>query len=351
MIKNESAYRFVLVWLGFMIFLLIFMISLGGVTRLTDSGLSMVDWKPIFGWLPPLTFDQWTVEFNNYKKFPEFQLINYDITISDFKYIFFFEYAHRLLGRIIGLAAALPFFYLIIRKWIEPYFRNRVWLFLILIGVQGILGWWMVKSGLVENPHVSHYRLASHLGLALIILSLIWWDWLSVYKQVPGVGSARDGSLLNIGLVVYGCVFVQIILGAFVSGLDAGSVYNTWPLMDGQLVPNHYWLYEPKWRAPFEHITAVQFNHRTFAFVVSGVILTVFIRHLRQKKDLFWPTILCITVLVQVILGIVTLLWFNVILLGAFHQAVAVVILLSAVGYWHQVTHKSFNEHKGAGAS
>lgn len=334
MVAHETARKFILIWLGSVAFLVINMIILGAVTRLTESGLSMVDWRPITGLLPPLTEAAWLAEFERYRAFPEYQLINRGMSLDEYKLIFYFEYGHRMLGRLIGLVYALPLFYVLWQGWARPDLRNRLIVLLFLGGMQGVIGWWMVKSGLVDKPDVSHFRLAAHLSLALIIVSYIYWIWLSLYKRTETFTRLP----LNWGTFLTVAVFAQIITGAFVAGLSAGEVYNTWPLMDGRFFPKHYWFHDPVWRAPIEHITAIQFNHRMGAYVLLGLFLYTAYT-LRKTDDHRWGILLTAAVLIQAILGVITLVLVVPISLGALHQLGAVFVLLVTVGYWHHLVY------------
>ena len=331
MVRDESARRFIIAWLSCVIGLVLSMIVLGGVTRLTDSGLSMVDWRPVTGWLPPLTESAWQAEFAKYKTFPEYEKINRGMNLGEFKLIFAYEFAHRVLGRLIGLAYAVPLFYILARGWVRADLGWRLIALLFLGGSQGVVGWWMVKSGLVDRPDVSHYRLAVHLTLALVIMCAITWVWLTIHK--------RSGEFkpltLNLGMILTATVFLQVISGAFMAGLDAGLTYNTWPLMDGQLIPEHYWRHAPVWLAPLEHITAVQLNHRMGAYAVLAFAIYLYWKTGRSNNANPWAIIVLKIVLAQGILGVMTLLYVVPIILGALHQFGAALVLICCVCYWH----------------
>ena len=229
-------------WLVVMAGLVWLMVVVGGATRLTESGLSMVDWQPIRGVVPPLTEAQWLEEFEAYRQYPEYKLINRGMSLAAFKTIFWWEYAHRLLGRLIGLAFALPLAVFWLRGIIPPGYKPRLVGLLLLGGAQGLLGWFMVKSGLVDEPEVSHYRLTAHLTLAFAIFAALMWTALSLLRPRAG---PSDPLLRRLAGVFVGLVFLQVILGGLVAGLKAGYAFNSWPLMDGRLIPRPSVRHEP----------------------------------------------------------------------------------------------------------
>ncbi|HCK76620.1 MAG TPA: heme A synthase [Gammaproteobacteria bacterium] len=315
-------------WLGICCVLVFCMVILGGVTRLTDSGLSMVRWEPISGILPPLNQMVWQAEFEHYRQFPEYQKINAGMSLQEFKRIFYFEYAHRMLGRIIGLVFAIGFVWLWIRKHLSrPLVPHLVAMFF-LGGAQGLLGWYMVKSGLVDMPHVSQYRLTAHLGLAISIYLYILWMLFLLLERNPAPVASRGLRRASVGLGIL--AFLTVLSGGFVAGLKAGHAFNTFPLMAGQWIPPGYLALEPIWRNLFENIATVQFNHRLLAVSTLTLLLVFAIRVMRDKalQPLRRPTLaLAGLATIQVGLGISTLLWFVPVTLGATHQAVALVLL------------------------
>ena len=317
------------IWLLTVAFLVFCMVVLGGVTRLTESGLSMVDWRPVTGWLPPLDDAGWQAEFDKYKQFPEYQKVNRGMSLDDFKMIFAFEYAHRLLGRIIGLAFILPllFFWwrgLVGRRDIPPLLG----LFL-LGGLQGGIGWFMVTSGLVDRPDVSQYRLALHLFAALLIFSLLLWrGWMYLAPPPPLKGQAQK--LRPYAWLLLAAVAVQIILGAFVAGTNAGFSYNTFPLMDGAFIPDGLGQLQPWWLNLFENTIAIQFDHRIGAYAVTVLALVLVMQTARHLPDdgmmrAAWRVMAA--VIAQFFLGVATLLAVVPVSLGALHQAGAVIVL------------------------
>ncbi len=317
------------IWLLTVAFLVFCMVVLGGVTRLTESGLSMVDWRPVTGWLPPLDDAAWQAEFDKYKQFPEYQKVNRGMSLDDFKMIFAFEYAHRLLGRIIGLAFILPllFFWwrgLIGRRDIMPLLG----LFL-LGGLQGGIGWFMVASGLVDRPDVSQYRLALHLFAALLIFSLLLWrGWMYLGPPPRLRGSVKKPRIH--AWMLLAAVAVQIVLGAFVAGTNAGFSYNTFPLMEGSFIPEGIGELQPWWLNLFENTLTVQFDHRIGAYVVVALTVALVMQTARYLPDAvamraaWW---VMAAVVAQFVLGVATLLAVVPVPLGALHQAGAVIVL------------------------
>ncbi|MFN3232150.1 MAG: COX15/CtaA family protein [Alphaproteobacteria bacterium] len=310
-------------WLGCVAILVFAMIMLGGVTRLTESGLSMVEWRPVTGWLPPMTEQAWQAELDKYRATPEYRYKNAGFSVEDFKTIFWFEYLHRLLGRLIGVAFALPFFWFLARKAVPRPLKPHLWILLALGGAQGVLGWYMVKSGLVDQPAVSQYRLAAHLGLAFFIYGYIVWLVLNLKQKVPGWPYAG-------ALVLMGLVYLQVLSGAFVAGLDAGFIYNTWPAIDGAVIPPDILTNPPFWPGVFEDHRTVQFMHRMMAYAIT---LYVALWWLRNRGDGWTVHAVGLATVYQVLAGIVTLLYLPYVpaWLAVFHQAGAVVLLTTVI--------------------
>ena len=329
--ENDRA---ILRWLQICLVLVFAMIILGGLTRLTDSGLSMVTWHPT-GMLPPLDTQQWLSEFELYKQYPEFQRLNSDMTLEGFKSIYWFEYSHRMLGRLIGVVFLLPFVYFWLRKMIKPGLTPRLMIMFVLGGLQGLLGWYMVKSGLVSNPHVSQYRLSAHLLSAILIYGFILWTIFNLvttteYRRLAE-SSAAAWRKLSLGLVIL--VLITIVSGGFVAGLKAGLIFNTFPLMGGSLIPEGIGALSPWYLNPMENMVAVQFNHRWLA-ITTGIILIIwYIRgrsHFEESKLQRSFKLVGMMVIIQLVLGITTLLMQVPVLLGALHQAGAL-LLFSAL--------------------
>lgn len=328
--------RPVAVWLFAVSFLLLAMVVLGGVTRLTDSGLSITTWKPVSGALPPLTDEDWAVEFRNYQQIPQYELVNKGMTLEEFKGIFWWEWAHRLLGRLIGVAFALPFFWFLLRGRLDRPMAWRLGGILLLGGSQGALGWFMVASGLTERISVSQYRLAAHLGLAFVIQAAVFWTALDLWRSRQVTLEARGLSRAAYAVIVL--VFLQILLGAFVAGLDAGFAYNTWPLMDGDLVPQGMFTHAPAWIDPFENGITIQFLHRHFAVVVAAAAVALaFVVRRRAPKASGAAGLVAFAVVLQFILGVWTLLAVVPVWLGAVHQAGAFILFTLALNLAHRL--------------
>jgi cytochrome c oxidase assembly protein subunit 15 len=314
------------------------MIVLGGVTRLTGSGLSMVEWEPIMGVLPPVTDTQWEEAFAAYRLYPEYQIKNRDMDVEGFKSIFWLEYFHRLLGRGIGVLFAVPFLYFLARRRIDrPLVAPLLGLF-VLGGLQGLMGWYMVQSGLVDDPHVSQYRLTAHLLLAIVIYAYMFWLALDLLRGRSEVRVA-SGRLRVCYLLLAG-VILTIASGGFVAGLKAGFTYNTFPLMNGQWVPDGLLLLEPAWRNLFENITTVQFNHRVLA-VGLAVVLALF-WWLSRQRAAAGPLqraldLMLAAVVLQVALGISTLVLVVPVWLAAAHQGGAVLLLTAVLNLAHRL--------------
>jgi heme a synthase len=323
------------VWLYAVAALVLLMVSLGGATRLTGSGLSITEWKPIIGLLPPLTEGDWQEAFRKYQQIPQYEYANKGMSLAAFKVIFWWEWAHRNLGRLIGIAFALPFLVFLARGCISRRLGLKLAGIFALGGLQGLVGWYMVSSGLTERIDVSHYRLALHLGLAVLILGAVLWTALSLRD---GEDASRGGSMLSrhaaagIGILV----FVQILLGALVAGLKAGQAYNTWPLMDGRIIPPGLGAIEPWYLNLVENAMTVQFNHRVVAYALLVAVLwraAVVSRSTGQRAERRSAGYLALAVVMQLGLGIWTLLSHVSPALGVAHQAMAATVFALAV--WH----------------
>ena len=326
-IENKEIKKNIAIWLIFMFFLISFMIVVGGLTRLTDSGLSITKWQLFSGFLPPFNATQWDHYFNLYKEIPEFKLQNYSMSLKEFKVIFWWEWAHRFLGRIIGIFFLIPLIYFSfkvkIRKIIDLYF------IFFLICFQGFIGWYMVSSGLVDRVDVSHYRLAIHLLIAFIIISLIFWNYLklSVIKNFQ--------NKLNLFLPVFFLIliFLQISIGAFVSGMDAGRIYNSWPLMGSSYFPNDSSYFDLFKLSAFDEPSLVQFIHRNLAYFIFLYYLYILACIYKRKLfSLYLPIKLIGSfLLIQIILGIFTLLYGAQIILASMHQISSIFLVSSCI--------------------
>lgn len=325
-------HRVMAAWLLVIAAMVFAMVVLGGVTRLTHSGLSMVDWRPVTGWLPPLTEAEWERTFEAYRQFPEYQKENLGMTLREFQGIFWLEYLHRLWGRLIGVAFAVPLVVFAVRGWVDRRLAPKLVLMFILGGLQAVLGWYMVKSGLVDRPDVSQYRLTAHLGLALLIYGYIIWTAMALLAPEPLDAPRKRPWRFAAVLVVL--IFVTAMSGGFVAGLDAGFAYNTFPLMDGELIPEHLFALQPLYLNPFEDVTTVQFNHRILALVTLATVFVFWVIARRAPlpaRALRSVDVLLFVAVAQVALGIATLLMIVPISLAAAHQGGAVVLLTAAL--------------------
>jgi heme a synthase len=325
---HQQGLNWVYIWLIVCNVFIFAMVMIGAITRLTESGLSMVEWKPLIGAIPPLNEQEWQRVFDLYRETPEFQKKNFWMGIDDFKTIFFWEWFHRVWGRLIGLVFALPFVLFLIKGWIPQGYKLKLFGILILGGLQGYMGWYMVQSGLVDQPAVSHYRLAAHLALALLIYSLILWNILDIRKIIKNKVPHPQAFLYGFAWICLGCLILTIFWGAYTAGLDAGLVYNdSFPMMGGRWIPSEVWHYQPYWVNFFENHAGVQFVHRWLAMTTSLIILIFsFMSVLRGRTEIIFP-LAGVMVLIQAALGILTLFSGVNIVLAAAHQAGAVILL------------------------
>ncbi len=334
--------RAIRVWLWSVAALILLMVVVGGATRLTESGLSIVEWQPVTGTLPPLSQAEWQAEFAKYQVIPQYQLVNKGMSLDDFKTIFWWEWTHRLLGRLIGAAFLLPFLWFLWRGYVEPEFRGRLWGIFALGALQGAVGWWMVASGLADRVEVSQYRLATHLTLACLIFVAIVWTarrfashaWADVPRRL------RFGAVGLLALVL-----VQIYLGALVAGLRAGLVYNTWPSIDGGFIPESARLFfqNPLWRNFFENTLTVQFDHRMVAYALWTLAMLHAIDAARTVRGpaLTGALVLAGAVTLQATFGILTLVHQVPLLLALLHQGMAIVVLAVATIHAERVIPRS----------
>jgi cytochrome c oxidase assembly protein subunit 15 len=326
---HVSAIRW---WLFSIAALIAIMVLVGGATRLTESGLSIVEWKPVTGTLPPLNQEQWTQAFEAYKTIPQYRELNAGMTLAEFKTIFWWEWSHRLLGRVIGVAYLLPFLWFLYRGVLSAELRRRLWLIFSFGAVQGAVGWWMVASGLSERIEVSHYRLATHLVLALLIFAGIVWT-LRRLSDRPAVVATPRLKITSMALLLL--TFVQLYLGALVAGLRAGRVYNTWPDIDGALIPSAARLFfaEPWWRNLFDNTLTVQFEHRMTAYALFALAIAHALDAIRSRaagalNGALW---LAGAIALQATLGVLTLVNQVPTGLALAHQAVALAVLTLAI--------------------
>lgn len=316
------------------------MILLGGVTRLTDSGLSMVEWRPLMGVIPPLSQQDWQALFLKYQQFPEYQKINLGMTLGEFKVIFMYEYLHRVLGRLIGLLFFIPFVYFYFTRRISPQLLPKLLLMLFLGGCQGLMGWYMVKSGLVDIPHVSQYRLTAHLGLAIVIYSFIIWTALGLINKTTD----QPSGLGKPACILSGLIFLMILSGGLVAGTRAGYAYSTWPLMGDSFIPAGLYSMSPIWLSAFEDITTIQFNHRIFAYIIAALVVGFSVTALRKDistKARIGIYCMLFLLLVQITLGISTLVFYVPVAIAAAHQIGAVALLTATLFVSHSLVNKS----------
>lgn len=327
-------------WLLLCAVVILGMILLGGVTRLTNSGLSMVEWKPLVGIIPPLSEQAWQETFDKYRQFPEYQKVNRGMSLENFKSIFMYEYLHRVLGRLIGVMFLLPLLYFAWRGRIRQGLMPKLLVLFFLGGCQGLLGWYMVKSGLVDNPRVSQYRLTAHLGLAVAIYAyMIWLVFDLLFRGNSSSSAGITRPYAGFSRVLVGLIYLMILSGGLVAGTRAGFAYSTWPLMGDSFIPRGLYAGTPAWLDMFEDITTVQFNHRMFAYVLTvliGVFATLVYRSGVGGRGKLAVTLLLTALAVQLVLGISTLLLHVPLALAAAHQGGAM-LLLSATLYTSHV--------------
>ncbi len=336
---NQNTNKPIIIWLFAGCFLIAAMVIIGGITRLTHSGLSMVEWKLIMGSIPPLNDVQWIETFEKYKQFPEYKIMHSHFTLADFKSIFLWEYTHRLLGRIIGLVFFIPFVIFLIQKKINKSLLKQLLLIFVWGGFQGFLGWYMVKSGLVNNPNVSHYRLAIHLVTAFGLCCYIFWVALGLMKSLDK--SKENENIFNWGIGLLVLTTIQVIYGAFVAGLKAGYIHTTWPKMSGFWIsPSISEAISDKGLiAIFDDPVTVQFVHRWLAFLVLGLVIFILVKTSKldlsqRQRNAKWT--LLIAVSLQVLLGIFTLLFAVPIVLAVAHQLMALLLLMAVVYFIFQ---------------
>ncbi len=324
---NTKIYNQLSIWLFTMFCIISIMIVVGGLTRLTDSGLSITKWELFSGFLPPLNEKEWILYFDLYKEIPEFKLQNYNMNMQEFKIIFWWEWAHRFLGRIIGISFLIPLIYFSFK--IEISKLLNLYFIFFLICLQGFIGWYMVSSGLVDRVDVSHFRLSIHLLIAFLILSLIFWNYLKIkYRN-------RIQKKINLifPFTFLALIFIQITIGAFVSGMDAGKIYNSWPLMDNTYFPNDNSYEDLLKMSAFSDPSLVQFIHRNLAYAIGIFYLYIFYKIYKNKiYDLYKSIhILGFFIILQIILGIFTLLYGAQIFLASMHQLSSIFLVSSSI--------------------
>ena len=324
-VNSDNYIKYLKLWLITLFLLIIIMVGVGGLTRLTDSGLSITAWELFTGILPPLNINEWNFYFSEYKKIPEFQNINYNMTLDEFKTIFYWEYAHRLLARIVGLFSFIPLLFFSFKFRSNQLYSNKYYLIFLLVCLQGFIGWYMVSSGLIENNDVSHFRLSVHLTLALFIMCLIFWFILDLFNTKKFKIKISNLLLFFILLLIV----LQIVLGAFLSGLDGGLIYNSWPDMNGDFFPNDVVMNDYLSSQLFYNPSIIQFFHRLTAYIL--LLFIILMNYQFIKKGLNFTNILFFdfAILLQVFLGIITLISGAEIKYASLHQLGSIFVLSS----------------------
>ncbi len=317
----------VAIWLFLCCIMVILMVGIGGFTRLSKAGLSITEWKPITGTLPPLSGQDWLQEKLKYETTPEYKAFNYGMSMEEFQAIYLIEYVHRLVARLTGLVFVLPFIYFTLRRKISKKVVIRLFVALLFGALQAFAGWYMVKSGLVTEPHVSHYRLALHLLLALIVFALLSYQFFD-YQIRPKQTKLKISSdtIYYTGMIL-ALIVIQIIFGAFVAGLNAGLIYNTFPLMDGQIVPEDLFFLHPIWLNIFENRATVQFIHRALALLILALVVILTVKNASVKP----VYIMLLSVIIQIILGVITLLLHIPIAIAIAHQVFSFILFGSSL--------------------
>ena len=324
-VNSDNYIKYLKLWLITLFLLIVSMVGVGGLTRLTDSGLSITAWELFSGILPPLNSKDWNYYFLEYKKIPEYQNINFGMSLNEFKIIFYWEYAHRLLARIVGLFSLIPLIFFSIKFHNKKFYSNKYYIIFLLICFQGFIGWYMVSSGLVDNNDVSHFRLSIHLALALFLLCLIFWFFLDLSK-VNKYRIKYSHLLLFIILIL---IIFQIILGAFLSGLNGGLIYNSWPLMNEKFYPNDVEFTDYLNTQLFYNASIIQFFHRIIAYTLLFFIFILNYLFFKNRSNLSDILIFNLAIFLQIILGIVTLMSGVEIALASLHQLGSIFVLSS----------------------
>lgn len=321
-------------WLVVCGILVFCMIIVGGATRLTHSGLSIVEWEPIVGTIPPLNDTDWNQVFDEYKGSPEYQLINFGMSLDEFKVIFWWEYFHRLLGRLIGFVFFLPFLFFLLTRRLNAGLTGRLLGIFALGGLQGGMGWYMVASGLVDEPNVSQYRLTAHLGIAFLIFGAITWTAMSVLYPSKTNLSVPVKSMYKTSVAVSATLFLMVLSGGFVAGLQAGLIYNTFPLMGNSFIPPNLFALTPFWTNFFDNMTTVQFDHRIIAYILA-IMIPIFWFKLRRRdvsnRTKTLSNLLLGLLALQIVLGITTLIYHVPTVLGVAHQAIGSLLFITSL--------------------
>ena len=333
--SNIQQNKALIIWHYSVLFLLILLVSVGGFTRLTNSGLSITNWDIFKGILPPLNNSKWEEYFSLYKSIPQYKVLNYGMSLAEFKYIFWWEYIHRLLARFVSLVYFIPLLFFIIKKNINK--KNIIYyLFIFLLFLfQGFLGWFMVKSGLSVNTDVSHFRLAAHLFMAIVIISLIYWSTINLNNQDLSISFSKTSVLFLIFLFL---VYFQIIFGAFTSGLDAGLIYQTWPYMNNSFIPNYITTNTFFSSLAFYDQSHVQLIHRLNAYIIFVLFIFIYFFNLKRKNQYIYNlNIVFLFLVIQIVLGIYTLISGLNIYIAALHQLTSILLVMSILSLIYRV--------------
>ena len=335
-IKKTNNHRFISIWLQIMIILVFAMIIIGGLTRLTDSGLSITKWELFEGILPPFNNEKWILYFSLYKEIPQFKLMYPTMTIDEFKIIFYWEYFHRLLGRVIGLAYLIPLIIFSLQKSFDKKTSLILYFIFFLILLQGLIGWYMVESGLVMNTTVSHYRLSLHLFFAFLIISFLYWNYLNFKREEKNFFNLKN----KLTKILFLLILMQIILGAFVSGLDAGLIYQTWPKMNLSYFPDDVNIYKFDLLYLLGNQSFIQFLHRTVAYLITIFVLGIGIKMYIEKQFFYLKNymIVFLVIFIQILLGIFTLISGLNIYLASLHQITSVILVFTVLNLNHKLS-------------
>ncbi len=337
---DVEAQKPVVAWLTLVGLMVFCMIIVGGATRLTHSGLSIVEWEPLVGTIPPLDQEDWDEVFDEYKTSPEYQQVNFGMSLDEFKVIFWWEYFHRLLGRLIGLVFFIPLLYFAIRRKINGSLAKRLFGIFVLGGLQGGMGWYMVASGLVDDPRVSQYRLTAHLGIAFLIFGAIVWTALSVMYPSKTNMSQPVRRMFRFAVAINVIIFLMVVSGGFVAGIRAGLAYNTWPLMGNSFIPPDIFILTPGWRNFFENMATVQFDHRIIAYVLA-LLVPIFWFKVRRRdvspQTVIATNTLLVLVFTQIVVGISTLLHHVPVTLGVAHQGIGSLVFVTSLWVTHSL--------------
>ncbi len=337
---TPSRRKWIMIWLFTGCFMVYLMVVIGGITRLTGSGLSITEWNLVMGSVPPMSDEAWNETFAKYQASPQFQKVNYDFGLEEFKSIFWWEYFHRLLGRVIGIVFIIPFAIFVFKKWLNRALIFKYLMVLFLGGFQGLLGWYMVKSGLVDDPKVSHFRLAAHLVTAFITFAYIFYLWLDLYFLEKEKPKEAEPSLVNASGIFFGILILQLVYGGFTAGLHAGRIYTTFPKMGDDWIPEAVYAMDGFIKNISENLAGVQFAHRILAFILFflGSFITIYIFNRIKDSVARRAALFMVSALgVQFVLGVFTLIYSVPITLGVLHQSGAFFLFVATIFLYHRL--------------